>query len=83
VIGTSQPGLEVFGVAGEDVDEAHVILLAQQAGPRRAHLEQLEVFPLPVSLGEVAEQLALVVGDEAVFDPAPAPTSLTEYHDHG
>src|SRR3712207_9521582 len=62
-IGTSQLGREVLGVAGEDVDEAHVALLIQQTGLRRAHFEQLETFPLPVSLREVAEQLALVVGE--------------------
>ncbi len=38
-IGTSQLGLEVPGVAGEDLDEAHVALLIQQTGLRRAHFE--------------------------------------------
>src|SRR5688572_11532110 len=49
-----EPGLEVSGVAGEDVDDAHVALLLEQAGLRRAHLDQLETLPLPVPLREVA-----------------------------
>src|SRR5829696_546830 len=63
--------VDVFGIAGEDVDDAHVVLLFQQARLRRADLEQREAFSLAVSLSEVAEQLALVVGDEAVLDPSP------------
>jgi hypothetical protein len=65
--------VEVFGVAGGVVDDAHVALLSQQAGPRAAYLNELEMLPLPVSLCEVAEQRALVVCDEAVLDPSAHP----------
>src|SRR5215208_4169290 len=65
--------VEVLGVAGEDVDDAHVVLLTQQASLRRAGLQQREAFALTVPLGEVADSLALAVGDEAVLDPSPLP----------
>src|SRR5215217_9400805 len=80
--GTSETGVEVAGVAGEYEDDAYVARLPKQAGLRRAHLDQAETFPLLVTLGEVAEQFALVVGTKPSSILPPAPTSLTEYHDH-
>src|SRR5215218_8310064 len=64
----TEPGVEVFGVAGEDVNDAHVVLLFQQARVRRADLDQPEALSVIVSLSEVAEQLSLVVGHEAALD---------------
>jgi hypothetical protein len=47
--------VEVLGVAGEVVDEVHVVLFIQQASLRRADLLQREAFALTGPLGEVAE----------------------------
>ena len=45
--GRTEPGVEVV-IASEDVDNAHVVLLVQQASLRRAHLDQLEKLSMPV-----------------------------------
>lgn len=47
--------VEVFGVAREDVDDPHVVLLIKQTRLRRTDLQQREAFALGVPLGEVVE----------------------------
>src|SRR5918994_5780726 len=70
---TAEPRSEVSGVACEDVGQAHVVLFLQNTRRRRADLDQVQAFSLLVPPSKVAEQLALVVGDEAVLDPPTLP----------
>ena len=70
---STEAGFEVLSGTVEDVDEAHVFVLTEQTRLRQADLEQPQLLSLPVSLGEVSEQLALIVGNEAALYPAPCP----------
>src|SRR5215217_2577212 len=64
---STEARFEVPGRPVEDVDEAHVFFFAELARLRQADLEQPQLFSLSVSLGEVPEQFALVVSNEAAL----------------
>src|SRR5215218_2114876 len=67
---STETRFEVPGGPVEDVDEAHVFFFAEHARLCQADLEQPQLLSLSVSLGEIPEQFALVVSNEAALYPA-------------
>src|SRR5918999_1914494 len=67
---STETGFEVSGGPVEYVDEADVVFFAEQACLCQADLEQPKLLSFSVPLGEVPEQLALIVGNEAALYPA-------------
>src|SRR5215211_3487878 len=70
---STEAGFEVLSGTVENVDEAHVFVLTEQTRLRQADLEQPQLLSLSVSPGEVSEQLALIVGNEAALYLATCP----------
>src|SRR3954464_7020453 len=61
----AEAGVEVGGGSVHSVNEADVVVPTEQTRLRQAYLQQPQALPLFMPLGEVAEQLALIVGNEA------------------